>query len=408
MPNDLPKMSSPLNQGRYILMMILAILIIELSSDLHFPNLPEMAQYFGTQEHVVVMTISFYLLGFSILGFLSGPFSDTFGRRPVFLVGTALFAVSSYLCWDAQTVYQLIHARFCQGLSAGIIYVVSNAIIKDVFDDKVCSQIFSSIGMIVALSPAVAPILGAKIALYYGWQTNFKVILGAAIIGFVVPYLFLKESLPKGQRQVLSIRALPHRYLLLLKRPEVTGYALISGLMCGALWSWIAIAPFYFIEVIGVSAQQYGYYAAIGPASYIIGTFINQLCVCRVGVDRMLQWGMILSVLGVLLLIYAAFFYEALNVLLFIGLIVFCIGLAPVFSNSATMCVNVESYHRGAASAILTLFETSFAGAFAYVSSIMNNQTLQPAALLITFSIIASFLIYWWIKRKPQFYFISE
>lgn len=408
MSHNYSSLTSPLQRGRYIFMMILAILVIELSSDLHLPNLPEMTQYFGTQEHVVVMTISFYLLGFSILGFLSGPFSDTFGRRPIFLLGTAFFAVSSYLCWDAQTVYQLIQARFCQGLSAGVIYVTSNAIIKDSFEEKTCSQIFSSIGMIVALSPTIAPLLGAKIAAHYGWQTNFKVILMAAIIGFLVPYFFLKESLPADQRQVLSIRALPNRYLQLLRRPDVVGYALISGLMCGALWSWIAVAPFYFIDIIGVLPQEYGYYAAVGPGAYIVGTFINQLFVRRLGIDKMFQGGIILCLCGVLLLLYAAFFYDALNVFLFLGLVIFGIGLAPVFSNSATMSVSVESYHRGAASAILSLFEMSFAGGFAYLSSLLNNGTLKPASLLIAFCIVASSIIYRWIQKKSNLYIETE
>ena len=128
----------PLAYSRIILPLVLVLmtLMAEMSTDIYIPCLPEMARYFAVDQHTVVVTISTYLLGFSISGSLAGPFSDTFGRRPLFLIGSFIFTLSSIACVLADSANWLIAIRLFQGAGAGIAYVTSNAIIKDVYNDQ--------------------------------------------------------------------------------------------------------------------------------------------------------------------------------------------------------------------------------------------------------------------------------
>ncbi|WP_075553154.1 multidrug effflux MFS transporter [Candidatus Paracaedibacter symbiosus] len=373
----------PLASSRIILLplvLVLMTLMAEMSTDIYIPCLPEMASYFAVGQHTVVVTISSYLLGFSLAGSLAGPFSDNFGRRPLFLLGSFVFTLASVGCTLVDSANWLIAIRFIQGIGAGIAYVTTNAIIKDIYNEKMSSRIFSFMGMMVTMSPMVAPILGGVITAYWGWKANFYVILVGALIGFSVHVFRIPESLKPEHRQVtLSYHKIVGSYKILLKTPRVIGFSLISGVTYGGLWTWIAAAPFYFINVVGIDPKHYGYYSAVGPAAYIVGTIINQIGVGIFGTIRMLQYGLFCMTVGSLLLFMVMYLHEVNLIGIYSTFSVYGIGMALVFANSAAHAVNVEPRYRGTASSILSTVEMSFAALSCYLISLVSNNDLRPA-----------------------------
>lgn len=387
----------PLASSRIILPLVLVLmtLMAEMSTDIYIPCLPEMARYFAVDQHTVVVTISTYLLGFSISGSLAGPFSDTFGRRPLFLTGSFIFTLSSIACVLADSANWLIAIRFFQGAGAGIAYVTSNAIIKDVYNDQMSSRIFSFMGMMVTMSPMIAPILGGVITSYWGWKANFYLILVGAVIGLVVHFFRIPESLKSEYRQpTLSYHKIIDSYKKLLWTPRVIGYSLISGVTYGGLWTWIAEAPFYFIEVIGIDPKNYGYYSAIGPAAYIVGTIINQVGVGKYGVIQMLKGGLLTMTFGSgLLFTVVCINANLLGICTTIS--IYGVGMALVFANSAAKAVDVEPHYRGTASAILSTIEMSFAAISCYLISLVSCNDLRPATLtMVVCSFVCIYLFY--------------
>src|SRR6202451_2793776 len=74
------------------------------------------------------------LLGALIL--VGGSLGDLFGRRLIFVVGIAIFAVASAVCGSALNIHQLIIARSIQGIGAALLVPGSLAIISVAFDEK--------------------------------------------------------------------------------------------------------------------------------------------------------------------------------------------------------------------------------------------------------------------------------
>src|SRR5476649_649095 len=107
------------------ILLMFAVLAFEMSTDLYLPSLPEIAQFFSVPDAAAQTTLSAYLLGFSLLGLVAGPLSDTIGRRPVILGSMSVFALGSICCWIAPSMTSLILARFMQGIGAGMTMVVS-------------------------------------------------------------------------------------------------------------------------------------------------------------------------------------------------------------------------------------------------------------------------------------------
>lgn len=375
------------------ILMMFAVLAFEMSTDLYLPSLPDMGLYFAVTDAAVQTTLSGYLLGFASLGLIAGPLSDSVGRRPVMLGCLAIFALGSISCWLAPTMLSLIAARFIQGVGAGMSMVVSTAILKDIYDEKNFSRIHSTMGIVITLSPMVAPIVGGKIAFMWGWKSCFFIIALVASSIWLAIVVCLRESLSPEHRAAhrsrFSGRVLLETYGCLLKRRETITFALISAITYGGLWAWIVEAPFYFINELGIKSVDYGYYAAVGPGAYILGTILNRRCVIYYGVERMLAVGLWLMILGAAFTLMAAIYYPVSLVVLFVPFAFYGVGLAPVFANAVTKAVSVIPSQRGGASALLTTFEMGISSLSAFTVSLLSNGTLVPC----TFMMLASGII---------------
>lgn len=387
-------------------LLMFALLAFEMATDLYLPSLPDIGRFFSVVDVAVQTTLSAYLLGFALLGLIAGPLSDTIGRRPVMLGSMAIFTLSGICCWVAPTMTSLIIARFAQGMGAGMAMVVSTAILKDIYDEKNFSRIFSTMGMVIILSPMVAPIVGGKIADIWGWKSCFFVIALVASLIWVALVICLKESLSPELRTAPQNRfsgwLLLETYGQLLKRREIVIFALISAITYGGLWAWIIEAPFYFINKMGIKSADYGYYAAIGPAAYILGTALNRRCVIFYGIERMLACGLALMIIGASLTLLATVYWPSSLVALYIPFSLYEIGLAPVFANATTKAVAVIPSQRGGASALLNTLEMGISSLCAFSVSFLSNGTLVPCTLIMLLSSILCAIMFSSVTRQEQ------
>src|SRR5499426_1021351 len=116
-----------------LLMLVFMTGVAPISLYMLVPALPVLAATFGSDIQVAQMTVSLYMVGIACSQLIMGPLSDKFGRRPVLLAGLFLMVAASVGCSLAQTLPQLIAARFLQALGGASGMVISRAIIRDLF-----------------------------------------------------------------------------------------------------------------------------------------------------------------------------------------------------------------------------------------------------------------------------------
>ena len=118
---------------RWALAALLAVLgmLGPFSIDTYIPAFSGMATSLGATPAEMQQTLSAYLFGFAFMNLFHGALADSFGRRPVVLLGVAMFTLSSVGCALSQSVGQLVFFRAMQGLSTGAGIVVSRAVIRD-------------------------------------------------------------------------------------------------------------------------------------------------------------------------------------------------------------------------------------------------------------------------------------
>ena len=133
-----------------LLMLVVMTGVAPISLYMLVPALPVLATTFNGDISVAQMTVSLYMVGIACSQLIMGPLSDKFGRRPVLLAGLALMVAASIGCSLAQTLPQLIAARFLQALGGAAGMVVSRAIIRDLYSrDRISSMISLVIGVMM-------------------------------------------------------------------------------------------------------------------------------------------------------------------------------------------------------------------------------------------------------------------
>src|SRR6266571_4801399 len=128
--------------SKIMLMLLVAMTgVAPISLYLLVPALPVLATTFGRDISIAQMTVSLYMIGIACSQIIMGPLSDRFGRRPVLLAGLGLMVMASAACIFADSLPQLIAARFLQALGGATGMVVSRAFIGYLLCQVLASQI---------------------------------------------------------------------------------------------------------------------------------------------------------------------------------------------------------------------------------------------------------------------------
>jgi EmrB/QacA subfamily drug resistance transporter len=134
-----------------------------------------------------------YLLTATVSGPMYGKLSDIYGRRPIFIIGVAVFLTGSILCGLSGEMWQFIAFRGLQGLGAGALFPVALAIIGDIFAPSERGKYQGFFGAVFGLSSLIGPALGGLITDNVGWHWIFYVNVP---IGAVVLYVIFRTLPP--------------------------------------------------------------------------------------------------------------------------------------------------------------------------------------------------------------------
>ena len=181
--------------SKIMLLMLVAMTgVAPISLYMLVPALPVLATTFGGDISVAQMTVSLYMVGIACSQLIMGPLSDKFGRRPVLLAGLALMVAASIGCSLAQTLPQLIAARFLQALGGATGMVVSRAIIRDLYSRDRISSMISLVIAVMMMAQMLSALVGGLLETAFGWRAIFYFITAASLSVAVLIAIALPET----------------------------------------------------------------------------------------------------------------------------------------------------------------------------------------------------------------------
>lgn len=269
-----------------------------LSTDLYLPALPTLVSVFDSDIATVQLTLSVFLIGFAVSQLIYGPVSDRFGRRPVMIGGVALFVVASIACLFAETIGELIAARFFQALGACCGPVLGRAVVRDVHGREQAAKMLAYMAMAMALAPAIGPMIGGHLTVVFGWRASFAILLGFGVVVLAGVIFLLPETNAHPDRDALKPLRLAGNYARLLTDRGYVGHVLCVACVYSGIFAFLSGSAFVFIDRIGLSPAQYGMSFGVIVVGYMIGTFAAGRLTTRIGIRRLIVAGTGLAVLG--------------------------------------------------------------------------------------------------------------
>lgn len=230
-----------------------------LSTDMYLPAQPSIKEDLQASIEQIQLTLSIFLIGTSLALPFWGPLADRFGRRNIMLVGISLFIVSSIACALATTIESLIFFRFIQSIGACVGPTIGRTMVRDIYGADKAAKAFAYLASIMALAPAIAPVLGGFIVMRYEWPVIFYVLAGLAVICTVIYVATIGETLEEKYRQSINPLSIWKNYKILGKDASFIAYTLITSAVFAGLFSFISAASFIFIEFLELTAQEFGF-----------------------------------------------------------------------------------------------------------------------------------------------------
>ncbi len=178
---------------------------------------------------------SVYLLAQAVSVPIYGKVADLYGRKPVMLLGVALFVMGSLLCGVSWSMGSLVAFRALQGLGAGAIAPVGMTIVGDIYSVAERATVQGYIASVWAISSLVGPALGGFFADFTSWRWIFLVNLPLGALAYWMLWRRFSESRADPDPDSPRPRVDVVGTVLLLLGTVALLVALLEG---GILWEW--------------------------------------------------------------------------------------------------------------------------------------------------------------------------
>ncbi|PZW45904.1 DHA1 family bicyclomycin/chloramphenicol resistance-like MFS transporter [Humitalea rosea] len=345
---------TPVRHAPYLTLLLGALAALPpLAIDMGLPAHGAIAVALGVAEPRIGLTLSLFMVGFACAQLVAGPISDRFGRRPMLLAGTALFALAGLGCAFAASLPGLLALRAVQGAGAGAAVVMVFASVRDLFEGAEARMRLSSVAMVLSIAPVVAPAIGAQVLAGFGWRAVFGVLAlagGGLCLGVGLGF---RESHTRRDPTALEPARLKANHLLWLRHRTSPLFALINAFCFGGLFAWVAASPLVLMGIYGVSGTVYGALFAITALGIMAGSATNRMLAKR-GVPGAvaLRAGLFLSATACCGVLVLTLFGQPPLALLMPLLVANCCSLGLVSSNATAAALQPFGAMAGVAAAL--------------------------------------------------------
>ena len=357
------------------------------SIDTIFPAFPAMGADLGADKLAMQQTISVYLIAYALMSLVHGPLSDMLGRRRVILSGLAVFVIASVGCALSTDLATLLAFRALQGLSAGVGLIVGRAVIRDVLHGDDAQRLMSQVSMIFSVAPAIAPVVGGFLLGWGRWTLIFWFLVAFSVLLLLATWRWLPETLPPSSRLTSSPRRLLRDYAWIAMNWRFLRLALAGALNFAALFLYIASAPAFVLDLLGLDERQFGWFFIPMISGMTLGAFVSGRAAGRISGTRLAGIGFAVSAVAMVGNLAYSLLVESPAVPWAVLPMVFnAFGIALVFPIVTLAILDMYPRQRGSASSLQAFVGLVLNAVLAgVISPLVSHDARYLAALAAAF-----------------------
>ncbi|MFC3022834.1 Bcr/CflA family multidrug efflux MFS transporter [Vibrio zhugei] len=370
-----------------------------LAIDMYLPAMPNIAKDFGVTSGAVQVTLTVYTAGFAIGQLIHGPLADSYGRRPVMIVGTLLFMLAAMTCATAESVLELTFVRAAQGFAGAAAAVVIQAVVRDMFDREDFARAMSFVTLVVTLAPLLAPMLGGHLAVWFGWRSVFWVLTLFSVLVIALVLWKIPETLQPENRQPVHLMGTLRHYKTLLTNPQAMGLILSGAFSFSGMFAFLTAGSFVYIDLFHVTPNDFGYLFGLNIVALIIFTLVNSRLVKKVGSHAMLRFGLLVQLIAGIGLFVGWWLNLGLwgmvpFVMMFIGTI------STIGSNSMGLLLSGYPHMAGTASSLAGTLRFGVGSLVGTLVAALPGGVQWPMIVVMSACSVLSGGFYWLFGRK--------
>ena len=372
-----------------------------LSLDMYASALPDLQKDLATTASLTQLSITSCLFGLAFGQILFGPLTDQIGRKKPTLISLLVFAFSSLGLALSPNILVFIGLRLIQGLAGSVGIVTSKAMCSDIFTGKEFAHYFYLLMAVNSIFPVIAPTIGGFFLLLGDWRLIF---ITLALIGIFLFFSVLnfKETLVRTDSHRIKLST---QFKQILKNPIFISFTLVSTLMTGALYAYIAGSSFMLQDIFGMSAFNFSLLYAVNGIGQVLFTWLGARLVQKYRQDHVLFGGIIFAILAAIaLLITTKLPHQLAYVLIPLFLIVSLVGIGNPMGSA--LAIEQERNLSGTASAIIGLTQNLLGGLISPLVGLGGTHTYAPMSWIILIcellTLISWYSGYYYLKRKDN------
>jgi MFS transporter, DHA1 family, multidrug resistance protein len=367
-----------------------------ISMAIYTPAMPQLVQAFSTTEASVKLSLSLFFGGFALAQLVAGPLSDALGRKTATLIFLCIYIGGSLLAAFAPSIEYILAARLIQGIGASVGVVVGRSIVRDLFVGADAARILNTIGIFLAVGPAMGPTLGGMALATFDWHAVFLLLIGFGLLAGLCTVLFMRETVARDLGRLRPLR-LARGYMEVASNARFIAASLILSGSIGALYAQSTMLPFILINRVGLTPTQFGIGMLMQSGAYLLGSLTLKLVASRLGGQHAALFGISLCGLGGLVMALSVAFVEP-HYLTIMGPVAICtFGLAFLTPHVVTVSMAPFAHIAGSASAMTGFLQMS-AGFLGGVTAAAMGDPLHAFGVIIPtmeFCAVAGFV---WLR----------
>ena len=258
--------------NRNLLPLAIALLMFpQIAQTLYSPALGDIRRVFKVSPEAAAQTLSVYFLAFAVGVVVWGRLCDRIGRRPVMLVGLAIYAVATVIALRVSSFNGLLLAQGLAAFGAAVGSVVTQTLLRDRFKGAELAQVFSLVGIALAASPAIGLFSGASLVEAFGYRG----VLIALVLIAATLWLWSCYALPETRPQQTPHVCVWETLARMLRDVGIWRSALWIAAFNVALFSYYSLGPFIF-QRLNLDATWFGYSGVILALGSGFGAWANR------------------------------------------------------------------------------------------------------------------------------------
>ncbi|WP_099132889.1 MULTISPECIES: purine nucleoside transporter PunC [Xenorhabdus] len=368
-----------------------------LAIDMYLPAFDTMKAELGTSTNAISASLSIFLAGFAFAQLLWGQLSDRLGRKPVLIIGLSLFSISCLgMLWITGPI-QLLVLRFMQAVGVCSAAVTWQALVVDRYDAERTKRVFAMIMPLVALSPALAPLLGAWLLTHNGWRVIFLVLMIVTIL-LLIPTFFLTNKRTSiethADKKAVS-------FFTLLTSPVFNGNVLIYASCSAGFFAWLTGSP-TILKDMGYDPTDIGLSYIPQTLAFMIGGYGCRILLEKVKSETVFPFLLVGYAVSMIIICLISILSEPSFIAILIPFCVMAAMNGASYPIAVANALSVYPQDSGKAAALQNALQLGLCFVASMIVSVFMEYPLLSTTTTMALTVVPMSVGYWLQKQGVE------